>query len=383
MYSDEKRAIWQFVAIYILSFSALLIITSMLYYNHEMFKLQEKCSIEMQNEALMIKQDLMKAMLEEKGYHFKTHSKHLKAGLYSPSKGIIYSNLINTDIPLSINAYKKGIYEYHVSKLKEPIFNILYVVIENSQGNSDKIKLLIKIALIVLSLAFIIGCVGLYLSQLIIKPIKKRMEKLNNFIKDSAHELNTPISALMMSVSSLKKSTDIEKKTLNHISISTKLISEIYNTLSFHAFHDRDIILNEEFDLSILIQESISFFEEIATAKDIYFTCKLESTFVEMDKSRTKKIINNLLSNGVKYGYKGSKIQITLENRLLSITNHGKGIKLKNKSEIFERYKRATKDDGGFGIGLHIVKTICDHYKIKINCTSTLNQKTTFTLTFP
>lgn len=383
LFSDEKKAIWKFITFYLLSFSALLIITSILYYNHEMFKLQEKCSIEMENEALMIKQDLMNAKLEKEKYHFKAHSKDLKAGLFSAKKEVIFSNLVHENIPLSIQAYKKGIHEYHVTKLNEPIFNISYVVIENSQGYSDKIKLIIKILTIFFILAFAIGCVGLYLSKLVIKPIKTRVERLNDFIKDSAHELNTPISALMMSVSSLKQNSTIDKKTLNHISISSKLISEIYNTLSFHAFHDRDIILDEAFDLSILIQESISFFEEIAISKGIFFTCKLESTLIKMDKSRAKKLINNLLSNAIKYGYKKSEVKVMLENRVLSITNESDGISLGDKKEVFQRYKRASKNAGGFGIGLNIVKNICTHYNIAIDLHSTPKKTTTFTLSFP
>lgn len=337
----------------------------------------------MQNEALMIKQDLMKAMMERKKYVFKNHLSHLKAGLYSASKDAIYSNLTTTDISFHLQSYKQEGHEYHIAKLNEPIFNISFIIIENSKGYEDKIKLIVKIILTILTLAIAIGCVGLYLSKLIISPIKIRMDKLNNFIKDSAHELNTPISALMMSVSSIKSSGTISKKTLNHISISTKLISEIYNTLSFHAFHERDAVLDEEFDISILIQESVSFFDEIAISKNMHFTCKLESTIIKMDKSRAKKITNNLLSNAVKYGYKNSEISILLENRTLSVTNHGKGISSKNKDEIFQRYKRASTEAGGFGIGLNIVKNICDYYKIKIECHSTPKERTTFTLVFP
>ena len=228
-----------------------------------------------------------------------------------------------------------------------------------------------------------ISFIGYFLSKLLIAPIKERIEKLNRFIKDSAHDINTPVSALMMSVSSLKAKGNIDKRVVNHISISAKLISQIYNSLSFIAFNDEDEVLDEEFDLSKLIRESVRFFDEIAEMRGNVILCELEPTTINMDRSRIQKVINNLISNALKYSYAKTEVKIVLKNRVFSIEDKGIGIAKDDQKAIFDRYERKSKEIGGFGIGLDIVKSVCCTYGIDIKLESKLKEKTTFYLKFP
>ena len=381
--SDERRALIGFLATYILSAAVLMIVIAVLYYNKEMTALQDRCSIEMQNAALMVKQDLMKAEMEKTPYVFDTHSKELKIGLFDESGNAIYSSLEGEKVLLSKIAYKNNKHEYHIDRMKHPVLNVSYVVVENSQGYRDRVRLLLLISFTILASSIFIGFVGYFLSRWLLRPVKARMQHLNNFIKDSSHELNTPISALMMSVSALKQGKEVNPRVINHISISTKLISEIYNSLSFLAFNDRDEVLDETFDLAELVQESVAFFEEIANSKKMSFTCKLEQTMVFMDKNRAKKLVHNLLSNAVKYGYRNTVIQIELCDRELKVSDEGIGIAEDDMENIFTRYQRVSEEVGGFGIGLDIVKKICEIYDIKISVDSLLKKGTTFTLLFP
>lgn len=72
---------------------------------------------------------------------------------------------------------------------------------------------------------------------------------------------------------------------------------------------------------------------------------------------------------------------IILKNNKLIVKDSGIGIDKKNLKDIFKRFYRANDVQGGFGIGLNIVYTICKEYNIDVDVDSTQNVGTTFTLT--
>ena len=92
--------------------------------------------------------------------------------------------------------------------------------------------------------------------------------------------------------------------------------------------------------------------------------------------------LSNLVSNAIKYNKMGGEIDISLKNKILTIKDTGIGIQEEKVKNIFDRYYRATLEQGGFGIGLNIVSKICKDYNIKIVVDSELNESTTFKLIF-
>ncbi len=381
--SQEKKALVSFLAIYILSAMVLVSIIGFLYYNKEIVSIDNQCSIEMSNKAMWIEKELMHAQMENKKYKFNAASKTLSVGLFDEKGNVVYSNLDSKKVYLSKKAYKNNTHEYHIDKLETPLLGISYIVVEGSEGAKQKFKLILLITFVVIASLIFVGFVGFFLSKQLTAPIKARVEKLNSFIRDSAHDINTPVSALMMSVSSLKTKAEVDKRVINHISISAKLISQIYNSLSFIAFNEKDEIIDEEFDLSELIKDSVKFFDEIAWIRGNKIVCSLELTMVYMDRSRIQKVINNLISNALKYSYAKTEIYIVLKDHIFSIRDRGIGIAKDDQKAIFDRYERKTKDVGGFGIGLDIVKTVCRSYNIDIKIDSKLKEGTTFYLKFP
>ena len=104
-------------------------------------------------------------------------------------------------------------------------------------------------------------------------------------------------------------------------------------------------------------------------------------TFNELELYR---IIDNNISNAIKYSKDSSNIEIFLhkENNKIKLMFKDEGIGIKDKSKIFERYYRGDKITGGFGIGLSIVKNICIKNKIEIKVESQVNKGTTFIYLF-
>lgn len=380
---EDRLALIKFLSIYMISAVVLIAIIAVLYYKKEIVAIEEKCTMEMVNSALQVEKELMNAHMEGSKYNFIPPKTNLNIGLFTQEGKSVYSNLESPNVKFDKVAYKSDTHEFHIDTLDMSIFGIKYIVVEGQEGFSAKYRLIALIASVVFVSTIFIGIIGYFLSRILVAPMQERVEKLNAFIKDTAHDINTPVSALMMSVSSLKNRDKIDTRVLNHISISTKLISQIYNSLSFIAFNDRDEILNEEFDIKELIEESVKFFDEVAAAKGNTIQTDMQSTLAFMDRSRTQKLINNLISNAIKYSYPNTPIVIKLKDRVFSIKDEGIGISKEDQKSIFNRYERKSKESGGFGIGLDIVRSVCTTYNIKIWIKSILQKETTFYLKFP
>jgi two-component system OmpR family sensor kinase len=102
-----------------------------------------------------------------------------------------------------------------------------------------------------------------------------------------------------------------------------------------------------------------------------------------IDKESAIRLVNNLISNAIKYSEKGDTITITLKNNTLTVKDTGIGIDERKLKDIFQRYYRATTRSGGFGIGLDMVKTITQNYHIKVEVSSKIGEGTEFVLYFP
>jgi len=179
----------------------------------------------------------------------------------------------------------------------------------------------------------------------------------------------------------LKKGKN-EEKMLRYINSSTKQISEAYNDLHFAVFDDIQDSMNVTFNVKELCDESIEFFSDIALVKKISITSNMDDLNIFMDKNKAQKMINNLISNAIKYSKRNGKIEINIKDALFAIKDYGIGISKEEQKVIFKRYERGTNNEGGLGIGLDIVNHISKEYDIKIELESKLDSGSTFSLDF-
>ncbi len=257
---------------------------------------------------------------------------------------------------------------------------VYHIVIRENIFHDKIIKLIEKLIFYFFIIYSIIAVVGYYLASMFISPIINERKKLNNFIKDTTHELNTPITAILMSTG---KDAALTEKNMQRVNLSARRISEIYKDLVYLFLQDNNkkhklIKLN----LASIIKEQIDYFESFASKKRLKITTSLENTEYKMDKENFTRLFNNLISNAIKYNKINGSIYIELKDKKLIIKDSGIGIKKERLKDIFNRYYRATKEQGGFGIGLNIVYHICKTHNIKIDVQSQENIGTTFILTF-
>jgi two-component system OmpR family sensor kinase len=380
---DEKKALISFLTIYVVSAILLIGVILYIYYKNETKMLEESCTMELHNASMHIKNEIInKYMKNQKFNPNKLENINIKYGLFNKDKKVIFSYLDkNFEVDFSKDSYVNEFYNYFITTLDEENIPIKYIVLETCQEVQNKNKLQIFILVILFLSAIFIGFIGYLLSKILLNPVRQRVEALDKFIKDSAHELNTPISVLMTSVSMLKNGKNPQKM-MKYILSSSKQISQIYNDIHFSAFNELNEDVFEEFNLKDLVGESIEFFNDISITKDITINSDLEDCFIKMDRTKTQKIVNNLLSNAIKYSKKDSIIEVSLEKNILKVKDFGIGISKEDQKEIFKRYKRGNNTEGGFGIGLDIVKRVCDEYNLSLELKSFVDKESTFSIDF-
>lgn len=380
---SEKKALFSFLGIYIGSAVALIGAMLYFYYINEKKMLDDHCSMEMSNSAYEIKENILNSYMNNQKYvpePLKTQG--LQYALYDESYRVIYSTLEEPITDFSQQSFETQKFTYHIAHIKDKKIPIRYIAIETCQGIEDKERLKYFMVMVLILSAIFTSAVAYLLAKLLLKPVREKIEHMDQFIKDSAHELNTPVSVLLTSVSTLKQGRNPEKM-MKYILGSTKQISQVYNDIHYSAFQNSDEILDEEFDLCELIQESVDFYFDISNAKDITIKTCLQDTRIVMDKTKTQKIINNLLSNAVKYSNRSSLIEVGLKEGLFSVKDYGIGISQDEQENIFKRYKRGKgNNEGGFGIGLDIVSKITHAYGLDLTLESKVKEGSTFTIDF-
>lgn len=266
-----------------------------------------------------------------------------------------------------------------VSSAPQEHLMIEYVVAKTDMFHKNLIKLQKNVAT-VMSLVFLsMGVISWILSKLFMRPLRQKMLQIEQFVQDISHELNTPITALSMSSKRALQKKVYDEKILRNISISTKQLYSIYKSLAYLNFSSGEQEITS-LKLKPILMHSIEYYEELTMAKSIRIEQKLEDASLEAVESRIELVFSNLISNAIKYSMPDTKIVISLEKGRFSITDEGVGIAQEKVDDVFKAYERNSSLAGGFGVGLSIVKEICDTYNIRIEVQSELGVGSSFIL---
>lgn len=219
---------------------------------------------------------------------------------------------------------------------------------------------------------------------------KESMQK--QFIADASHELKTPISIIkgMSEILNRDDFDDIEtqKEFLKQIEKETNRLETIVrDLLQLSKLSKENLILNKEHtSLPNILDRSISSLEFIAEEKGIQIVKDYRSyNEVNIDRELLLTLSNNLINNAIKYSDDGV-IKVStydLENKVvMEVKDQGYGLSEEDQIKIFDRFYRVDKarsrDSGGSGLGLSIVKSIVDAHKGEIKVNSKLNEGSSF-----
>ena len=228
--------------------------------------------------------------------------------------------------------------------------------------------------------------------------IQKQDEiRKNDFIAMVSHELRTPLTAIQgyiqLLTSRAKKDEDtfsITKLDKAHDQVK-KMIVLINGFLNVSSFEAGKIYLNiQKFDVESLIYEIM---EEIMLTNESHII-KLKacpSLMVTADRDKIGQVINNFLSNSIKYTPKGKKIEIFCEEIngtvQVGVKDEGMGIKPQDQEKLFDRYYRIENTDtqaiSGFGLGLYLSAEIIQRHNGKVWVESEIGKGSTFYFSLP
>ena len=131
----------------------------------------------------------------------------------------------------------------------------------------------------VLSLYFLLHFL---LSKIMLSPIKKSITSLTKFMKDATHEMNTPISTILMSYEHMDKNNLNAKqlRSLDRIDIATKTLSSLYRDLSFASFHDYIQYEDTPIDVKEVVLERVKYMDTLIHFKDLHISCDLQHKII-------------------------------------------------------------------------------------------------------
>jgi two-component system OmpR family sensor kinase len=343
---------------------------------------------EMMYQARMLSSSIvMKAMENEtKGEmdrasrnNFLKNLKHCRfqVGYYDEAKKAIYTEIDDFEVT-DKSFFIKDKSCYTVIEDKSSHLGVHYIVLKENELAKTVQSLRIEIIGYLVFSFILMGIVGYFLGRLFLRPVREQIESLDNFISDTTHELNTPISAILMTIQSLK---GVEPKKLQRLEASAKRLSVMYSSLTYRL--EGKVESSEVLHFATVVEERVEYVKELINSKRLHITLDLDTTQVFMTKTSACRLIDNLLSNAIKYSDVGDSIFITLKKNVLKVRDTGIGIDKKVQDDIFKRYHRENDERGGFGIGLNIVLSICKKYNIKLDLESQKGEGSTFILTFP
>lgn len=230
------------------------------------------------------------------------------------------------------------------------------------------------------------------------KSIKKETELANqksNFILSISHELKTPIAATKLQLQTLLKhdlERDKQKELLNNaLNENNRLHKLVDNVLMANQIENNNLsIQKEQLNLSELLENTVKrYFLEYL--ENNHVTLSIEPNIIYVgDKELLPSIFINLIENAIKYSFEDIKIEVILKklnsNTVLEISDQGCGILDQEKETVFQKFFRSgsenTRKTKGTGIGLFIVKSICDLHQITIKLANNQPKGSIFQIQF-
>ncbi|TXE84862.1 HAMP domain-containing histidine kinase [Campylobacter peloridis] len=403
---EAKRVAWQILSLYLVSIGSALVVLFGIWYAKLIEELVNEHTIKLRQEHRFIISQMEKSRFEpiEKSAKKIAQISKIKFAIFDRTK-VYFSNL---SLPAQTTFFKlnnANIYNNNTLIYVADV-NLNNLLLANTQGQNaleilgdvNRLRVLVqgddiskelgfirfKVALAMVFSLIFVSIIGYLILKFALKPLEMRIRFLNNFIKDTTHEINTPISAILMSIESLERKKNFEEiKALKRVKIAALTLNHLYSDLTFMNFSQAYEAKKDWIFLKNLIIERMEYFKIFLEQKNINLELHLDNEGkIYANKEQFFKMFDNLISNAIKYNVKNGQIKITLLEQKLIIEDSGCGIAKENLVNIFERYSRFNENQGGFGIGLSLVDKICKDHHIKIKVESELNKGTKFILTW-
>jgi len=290
--SSEKKTLYKFLALYLGSALVFLSFIGWFFWQMEYHLQRELLTAKMRQNASEITAKITHAHMRKEKLDFASLQvqKGFRLGLYDKDKKPLLSQIKHT-VDLDQALYQKKGHLGIVDRSVLGHMGIDYVVIEEQMFHKMIADFTYKVIAVFITIFLLLTLIGYWLAKLFIRPIHNEREKLNTFIKDSTHELNTPITALLMSTSSPNLTSE---KNIERIRFSAKRISELYEDLTY-LFLRQPEKPTQMLAMDTLLKEQIAYLKPFADKKSIMIEADIHPFSFFIDKESAIRLINNLI----------------------------------------------------------------------------------------
>ena len=223
--------------------------------------------------------------------------------------------------------------------------------------------------------------------ELMTRRLAKDYKELKEYTDHTTHELQTPLAVIKSKTELLIQSENLgasEMKCLQAINTSVNQLSRLNSTLTLITrIENRQFTEKEKIKLTELLDRHLELLDEHIDLRKIKVEKHYRDEGMEllMDQGLADLLIANLLKNAIVHNIEGGAIVLETRPGSLLIKNDGPPLEF-NQEELFTRFVRDTRRSGNFGLGLSLVKKVCETYNFLIDY-SYDNQQHMFKVTFP
>lgn len=246
--------------------------------------------------------------------------------------------------------------KYVKNKLWQPFYKLLRIVVKYDLNKADKLQL---------------ESFGIKEFDELSHVINRMVEKihadyinLKRFTEDVSHEMQTPLSVIQSQIDLLlqKDDNDIEKlKSIQIMSRATKRLSKFNRSLLLLAkINNNQFNEKQRLNLAHTVSTQLYDLEELLQAKGITVSAKCSDMWVTMNLLLSETMVSNLLINSIHHNTEGGKINIEITPYTLQIENTTSGALVDNNVDLFKRFEGNKRNKQSNGLGLSILKSICD-----------------------
>ena len=383
---NEEKFSLKYSIIYTVVIIAILLIPFAIYDNYT-YNLEEvKTEMALKKKSIQIINEMEDFNSRVNEYFAFPRYKSYQAGLYDINGNPVFTLVDDKISTLNLNSgyHKMDNYRYFVTEFGDDrYFGASYMVVGT---NFNIYAILENILIVFLSILIVTFLFSFTILKNFAKPFKQINQALDSFIKDSMHEINTPLSIININIDMYSDKYG-KNKYLSRIKSASKILSTLYDDMNY-LIKEQMIThaKKEQVDFSERLKKSIDYFKDVAELKGIRIISEVqEGIHIEFVPAKLQRIIDNNLSNAIKYSYEEAEVILTLkqEGNKIVLGFRDFGIGIKEPEKIFSRYYREDHTKGGFGIGLNIVEKIINEEKIRVKITSELNEGSYFEYIFP
>jgi len=211
--------------------------------------------------------------------------------------------------------------------------------------------------------------------------IERAYRAQERFVSDVSHELRTPVTTLLGYIKMLKRwgkeNERVLKESLDAMENTAEDMKDLIESLLLMTKPDVNIPV-EKVDLEKFVQSLVNKWKK-RYSREIRLKV-IKNEIVKTNPEYLEIMLNALVVNAIKYSE--GPVDLVIDNRRVSVIDRGPGIPEGKQEEIFQRFRRLSREKGGHGIGLSIVKELAERLNIEVKLKSKIGEGSEFILNF-